>query len=106
MSHAVCFFELDLGRKVSSIIMASDAQGGGEGDHGGYGVVCRQVSPDLAEQCFQAGTAPHLSVCTVDGEARALKYPKRSLARTKPSTVLPPELFDEPEKVSDLQWGR
>ena len=106
MSHAVCFFELNLGRKVSTIIMASDAQGGGEGDHGGYGVVCRQVPLEVAEQCFQNGTAPHLSVCTLDGEARALKYPERSLARTKPSTRLPSCIFEDPTSWYDLQWGR
>ena len=106
MSLAVSFFELDMGRQVSPIVMASDAQGGSVDDHGGFGVVCQQLEPQLAERCFRAGTAPRLSVCTLDGEARVLKFPERALSRTKPRTALPAEVFKDPAKWCELQWGR
>ena len=49
--------ELDL--PIATLVFATDAMGAElEGDHGGYGVVARKVSPELALQTIAAGTRP------------------------------------------------
>ena len=107
MSAAIPFMEASLGRPISRVLLASDAQGPGEGDHGGFGVVATTLSQDEAESCFRSGTTPRHTVCTLDGNIRALRFPDRALARQVPFSSLPPGVLDKPlDDWVPLVYGR
>lgn len=107
MAAGVMCMECDIGAPLASVLFASDAQGAGEGDYGGFGIVCARVSADLALKTLACGHTPGRTVASVKGELRPLKYPSRSLTRTVPFTKLPSQLFDDNSVTWEpLDWGR
>ena len=52
----------DLGAPLAPAIFATDAMGANAEDAGGFGIVCRDASPELAETAFRVGRRPGFSV--------------------------------------------
>ena len=89
------------------MIFATDAQGAGEGDNGGYGIVAAGLPTHLTEAVFECGVAPGFTVTTLSGDIRPLRNPERAFKRTVPYTRLPAALFDDNlTKWHEIDWGR
>ena len=48
MADLVCFAFTDCRRVQNGVVYATNASTGNDGDHGGYGVVCREIPAELA----------------------------------------------------------
>ena len=94
----------DVGATLAPYIFATDAQGAGEGDHGGWGVVGTPVSRAFSEFIYCKGTRPGRNVTKFDGTL-GNKYDK-SLVPTIPFTQLPEDLFASSRRWSVLDSGR
>ncbi len=108
MATAIAAMAADVGAPLAPIVFASDAQGAGEGDDGGYRVVAKDVPMEVAERCFQVGRRPGYSVTKLSGEFAGSRRPGLMIARNIPFTRLPRELFDDSlgdwEVISRGRW--
>ena len=52
----------DMGTSMNGLIFASDAQGEGEGDHGGYGLVAREIDKKELDTVLKCGELPGLTI--------------------------------------------
>ncbi len=94
MALAVPFMTLRLDLLLSNVLWATDAQGAGEGDSGGYGIVAKPADDDLMQAIWLCGRATGKTVASLPGGG-----PKRSLGvleATVPFSRLPPRAFDGP----------
>lgn len=95
MAIGVLFLSCNVNRPFSQILWASDAQGAGEGDNGGFGIVATTISrEEVADVCESAETWGR-TVARVSGELSGAKNPFKELVPTVPFTLLPGSLFQE-----------
>lgn len=95
MARGVWFMSCNINRPFSQILWASDAQGAGEGDMGGFGIVATTISrEDVADICESAETWGR-TVARVSGELSSAKNPFKELIPTVPFTLLPDSLFQQ-----------
>ena len=73
MSSAVIFMQCQVSRTFSDVVWASDAQGAGEGDLGGFGVVCAKVSESELRALRESGESLGRSVARLDGTLSGVK---------------------------------
>jgi hypothetical protein len=96
MGRAVPFMLASLGAPIMNTIFATDAMGANDTDNGGFGLVAKDVAPEMAEKCYELGKVVSHTVATLSGGFEGLKYPMKSINATVPFSTLPPELFDKP----------
>ena len=106
MAHVVVFMFADLGAPLSSTIFATDAMGANERDHGGFGIVGREVSNELVRACLVVGERPGFTVARLNGDLSGLRNPEKEIRATIPFTRLPKELFEKEEEWIDIAAGR
>ena len=105
MARSVVFMRCDISRAFSNIIWASDAQGAGEGDHGGFGITASWLTEaERSDICESAETWGH-TVARLSGDLSGVRNPFKELVPTKPFTLLPSPLFDSHRWV-DVLAGR
>ena len=105
MSSAVVFMQCQVSRTFSDVVWASDAQGAGEGDLGGFGVVCTKVSESELRALRESGETLGRSVARLDGTLSGVKNPYKPLVPTVPYTLLPESLFDL-DRWCEVEAGR
>ena len=88
MSRLVACMRLNLSQPLSSVLLASDAEGANAHDWGGFGVVAAECPMVVIEECLRAGCAPRLTVCSLDGDLRQLRRPERELQSCTPLFAL------------------
>ena len=96
---------VDFGTPLAAKIFASDAQGAGEGDHGGYGLVAATPPEGVVRAVLEAGRQPRRTVVDLAGDIGRLKNPSRVFERAVPYSAVPGQLFDIADWVP-LQHGR
>ena len=89
MSSGVVFMQCQVSRTFSDVVWVSDAQGAGEGDLGGYGVVCTKVSDDELRALRESSETLGRSVARLDGTLSGVKNPYKPLVPTVPYSLLP-----------------
>ena len=94
MALAVPFMTLRLDLRLSNVLWATDAQGAGEGDPGGYGIVAKPADDDLMQAIWLCGRATGKTVASLPGGGP--KRPLGVLEATVPFSRLPPRAFDGP----------
>ena len=94
MATLVAFMKAEVGAPLSPVLFASDAQGSGEGDHGGWGVVAMDIDMSTAEECLLVGLRPGLSISKLSGVFRGMKRPDLQIRRSTPFTKLPRHCLD------------
>jgi hypothetical protein len=99
MAASVPVLYADLGAPLSSVVGATDAQGAGEGDHGGYGVVARQLTPDAVASLFRQGAGLGYTVSRLNGDPSGLRDPDKVRRATKPFTLLSHEHIGAPRRL-------
>ena len=93
----------DIGARFPPYIFATDAQGEGEGDYGGYGVTARYVDSFDWSCVLNSGELPGYTVRRL-GDHGGAKW-QDNLAPTVPVTLLPEHLLDL-DKWKVLTHGR
>ena len=112
MADVVPLLFADVGAKLCTVLMATDAMGANAGfggssvDHGGFGIVAADISPATAEDCYRLGTRPAHTVLSLDGQFNGSKFPHKSIARNVPCTRLPASVFSSDVQWHDVDWGR
>lgn len=97
--------QCQVSRTFSDVVWASDAQGAGEGDLGGFGVVCTKVSESELSALRESGETLGRSVARLDGTLSGVKNPYKPLVPTVPYTLLPESLFDL-DRWCEVEAGR
>ena len=105
MRRAIVLMKADLARPVAGTLFATDAQGGGEGDAGGYGVVAATLGSDMVKKVLLEGRVPRRTVVNLAGEVDKLKHPEVEFKRSAPFSSVPRDLLDI-AVWRDLRWGR
>ena len=95
--------ETDLNTKIPMILFGTDAQGAGEGDHGGYGVVGTVINNIELRSLLSQGELPGRTIRRL-GELDGVKNPA-DLRPTVPITRVEKSVFD-PKRWSVLMQGR
>ena len=95
MATVVMVMAADVGAPLAPVLFASDAQGAGEGDDGGFGVVATDVDSATALECLRVGRRPGYSVTELSVEFTGLRSPDRAIQRNIPFTRLPRSIFNE-----------
>ena len=109
MSNVIGILAADVGAPLAPTIFATDAQGANDlssDDHGGWGAVATDVSPELAERCLLLSQRPGKTVTKLSGEFQGLKRPDLAIARNIPFTRLPRELFESNRSWEFIGNGR
>lgn len=97
--------QCQVSRTFSDVVWASDAQGAGEGDLGGYGVVCTKVSDDELRALRESSETLGRSVARLDGTLSGVKNPYKPLVPTVPYSLLPDSLF-QLDRWCEVEAGR
>ena len=105
MARGVPFMQCDVSRSFSRLLWASDAQGAGEGDNGGYGITLTCISKVELEDILESAETWGRTVARLGGELTGAKNPFKQLVPTVPFTLLPESLFDM-NRWRDVQAGR
>ena len=71
MAGLVLSLYADVGARIAPYVYATDAQGAGEGDHGGWGIVGTPLPRAFGELLFSKGTRPGRNVTKLDGTQAA-----------------------------------
>ena len=75
MARSVVFMRCDISRAFSNVIWASDAQGAGEGDHGGFGITASWLTEaERSDICESAETWGH-TVARLSGDLSGVRNP-------------------------------
>jgi hypothetical protein len=91
MARAVTLMHCDMGLNRTPFLFASDAQGAGEGDNGGYGIVGRLIDDKDFQDIMQWGETPGYTVRRLsDFEGSKTPY---NLHATVPISMLPDRMF-------------
>ena len=107
MADALLGMRADLGSRLLEVAFATDAQGAGEGDHGGYGVVGTPITSALARELWVAGCRPGYTVISLDGDMSKLRRPEKAFARRIPFSRAPWEIVRRPQDDwTELATGR
>ena len=106
MAELVPFMEARLGWKLSSTVFGTDAMGANEVDNGGFGIVGRKITAELAREIYEQGTAVGRTVVRLDGDPASIKFSNRGLPRNIPFTRLPDQLFGNEDDWTELEGGR
>ena len=104
MAGLVLSLYADVGARIAPYVYATDAQGAGEGDHGGWGIVGTPIPRAFGEFLFSKGTRPGRNAKKLDGTLGA-KHAS-FLVPTIPFTQLPESLFLRRRRWSVLGAGR
>ena len=103
MATAVDFMFLDVSMPFSSDVLATDAMGYNEIDHGGFGICVTKVDESelaaLRANSEQLGLALNLH----DDVTEGMPFPDRALTPTIPFSLLPAALFSESRWTVVLQ---
>ena len=94
MAWAVRFMELTIVLPFSKSMLATDAMGSNELDHGGFGVCTTQVSDEELASLRASAEQPGFALNMQDAEVSGLPHPERVITPTVPFSVLPDQLFD------------
>ena len=94
MAWAVRFMELAVDLPFSKSMLATDAMGSNELDHGGFGVCVTQVSDEELASLRASAEQPGFALNMQDSEVNGLPHPERVITPTVPFSVLPDQLFD------------
>ena len=94
MATLVPFMKAEVGSPLAPVLFAPDAQGAGEGDHGGWGVVAKDIDAATAEECLLVGLRPGLSVTKLSGMFHGPKRPDLQMRRATPFTKLPAAVLE------------
>jgi hypothetical protein len=86
MASVIPALSADVGARLAPVVFASDAQGVGEGDVGGWGIVASDVDQDTARRCLHVGMRPGLTVVKLSGGSNGSKRPDLQLRRSVPFT--------------------
>lgn len=103
MARAASLKNCDMGVKKTSFLFGADAQGSGEGDHGGYGFVGRVISGTDFRDILEYPEAHGYTVGWL-GDFAGSRCPD-NLQATVPISVLPDRLFN-PSLWQVLGHGR
>ena len=103
MARAVTLMICDMGLKRTPFLFATDAQGSGEGDNGGYGIAGRTISNKDFQDIMQFGESPGLTVRRLS-DFEGSKTPT-NLNATVPISLLPDRIF-HPQYWKVLGHGR
>ena len=93
MVDMIAFTGEDVSAAFSTCIFASDAQGQGEGDDGGWGVVRADIDDSVAQHCLSVGPRPGYTVTKLSGESNGVGRPDLAFRHGIPFSRLPPSLF-------------
>ena len=96
MSDAVGWMCADLCAPVARTLFATDARGADNVDNGAYAAVASDVSQETVLSCAEVSVAPGFSMMREDQAFEGLRDPALPLARHKPVSMLPQEVFDKP----------
>lgn len=96
----------DVGAKLCPYLFATDAQGSGEGDDGGWGLVGSKPAPEDLLELFRRGCRPGFTVLSLDGSMQRLKRPDKALQARVPFTKVPLSMVSSPDCWVELAHGR
>ena len=94
-----------LSKPLATTVFAADAQGAGEGDLGGFGVVGATMSEEDVMQLYRSGRQARRTVVSLDGDVSRVRHVDRELRRCFPVTSLPERTVSE-AAWRPLDWGR
>lgn len=105
MAKGVSFMQCDVSRSFSRPLWASDAQGAGEGDCGGFGITLTCMSEAELGDVLTSAETWGRTVARLSGDLSGAKNPFKELVPTVPFTLLPHSLFDL-SRWKDFEQGR
>ena len=79
MADAMLVMYADVGAPLCPLLVASDAMGANDLDHGGWGIAAAIPPEGALERLFQKGVRPGHTVCNLDGDMARLRHPDRRL---------------------------
>ena len=103
MARAVSLMNCDMGIAKSSFLFGTDAQGSGEGDFGGFGIIGRKINNTLFREIMKSGEAPGYTVKRLSDFNGASR--PHDLQATIPTTLLPDSIFHDSEWHT-ISYGR
>ncbi len=106
MATAVAALYADLGAPLAPVLFATDAMGAND-DDGGFGIVGRDISEQLARTVFEVGRRPGYSVTKLSGVFTGLRRPEEQIQRRVPLSLLPRELLRPTDELwKPIEAGR
>ena len=106
MGSVVPLLFYDAKASFAHAAFGTDAMGSNDTDHGGYGVVAREVDLDLIRNALEAGGSPGFTIARLSGDMSGSKFPNKRITATKPFSLLDPTWFDESKwkRISKGRW--
>ena len=77
------------------MVLATDAMGVNEVDHGGWGIAATLASKEDLDQLFDVAGSPGYTVIRPDGDVSRLRDPNKELRRAVPCSSVPRQFTDE-----------
>ena len=104
MGHATVYMYCRLDHKLLPFLFATDAQGSGEGDFGGYGIVATKLTEAERKIVLDQSELPGRTVARVS-ELGGVKNASAQLLPTVPRSMLPPAITHESRWIA-VESGR
>ena len=111
MASLSAFMSARLWVPFNPMVLATDAMGANEVDHGGWGIAATLASKEDLEQLFDVAGSPGYTVIRPDGDVSRLRDPNKELRRAIPCSFVPQHFTDEsvttwtPLRSGRWAWG-